>query len=184
MPEFIIIAGVWTIAILFTWPALMGFFVLALFFEAFDKYVFSVLFTVLTMFIVWNFVLPGMFAWYYVAAYFPIGFIWSFYRWGRYCEDKVDANNELPEGDGYGTRLNVDKMRDELNFKRHVDRIICWVLAWPTSALENLVGDLVRFIKRIITTACRKIYTNLTERALRHVITSDANTQTDGKTGC
>lgn len=184
MPEFILIGWTFFLLYLFTWPALVLIVLLGLILEANDRYIISVFLAGIMLYVIWSllaFTFSIPYIWVAFVVYPIIGFVYAPYRWLRYCESQVRKNNELPiatkaEKDRhsssrapYGCRNSPEEMASVIDFKRHLERIACWVLAWPLSAIECLIGDLYREIQRIITTFFGRLYRNITERALRLV---------------
>jgi hypothetical protein len=197
MPEFIIVWWLFATIYLFTWPALVIIVLLGLILEANDRYIISVWLAGFMLYAIWNlfaltFSIP--YIWVAFLVYPVLGFIYAPYRWLRFCERRVRKNNELPikteedadRGRYSGFRKNREEMAKDIDFKKHLDRITCWVFAWPLSAIECLIGDMWREAQRIITDVCGKIYRGIEARALRlvefHLPESD--TETDGEAGC
>lgn len=184
MPEWLLVSLVFIAVYVYTWPIIVFVFFCGFMLEANDRYISTVFLTALMLFLVWNFFALAVtipYIWVGFIIYPIVGFAFAPYRWFRHAERKVRENNLRPmapddderkrDDARHGTRYrrDIEHMRPEIDFRNQLDRIACWVLAWPIVAIECFIGDLYREIQRIITTFFGRLYTNLTERALRLV---------------
>lgn len=201
MPEIMTAGLALLVLYLFTWPAIVLIVLFGIILEANDRYILSVFVAMGMLYVIWNvsaFTFSIPYIWVAFIMYPILGFVYAPYRWSRYCERRVRKNNELPiatrediaRRGNNRTHLNFRKTPEEMataiDFKKHLDRIACWVLAWPLSAVECLIGDVYREIQRFITTVCGRIYRGIETRALRSVEypTDGAGTETNGDEGC
>lgn len=95
----------------------------------------------------------------YAGGYLVVGLIWSFWRYKRHAE-KVVAENK-----GADARTKETVLR-RLHPKEMVGSITAWVMIWPFSFVENMVGDLINFIQTLITKVFRGIYHKIYDAAV------------------
>lgn len=183
MLEFLITGWAFFLLYLFTWPVVVALICIGFILEANDRYIISVFVSVILLYAIWNLLaltLAISHIWVAFIVYPILGLLYAPYRWVRYCGRQVKRNNELPINTGEkirsGGSWSVDRCRkteaemmEALNFRNYLDRITCWVLAWPISAAENIIGDVWREAQRFIVEVCGKIYDGITARAVRLV---------------
>jgi len=95
------------------------------------------------------------------AAYIPIGIIWSFWRFSRFCNKIVnDVKNNI-----------IDKRfaESKLNVANQFDRIVLWVFAWPFSLVQTITGDVINLIEKLVRTVFRNSYIRISERAIKQL---------------
>lgn len=95
------------------------------------------------------------------VIYFVVGIIWSFWRFKRYTDAKVDA---------YNTRKNnsdIDRSYfiDSISLKNCYGKIISWILVWPFSMIENVTADIVQLLKVLVTNVLKYFYTIIIDSA-------------------
>ncbi len=168
----------WLIAIALTPYTIGALFTLAWFCERGEHYVTEVLVMVALATIAYFMIgqsIPANYVWYALAAYVPVGLVWSMYRWKRYVDKKVDGYNyQISRSNGgYSDRGYMDlkaRLEQEIDVKEQVSRVTGWVLAWPISMLDNVLGDLVETVKRLITVYFRSVYDRITDSATKRIV--------------
>jgi len=97
-----------------------------------------------------------------VAAlgYLVIGVIWSFIRYRKYVKTQVEFIKTSVQ------EKNKREYALRLAPSNNLDRISSWIIVWPISLIENLLGDIIEAIQGLITRVFKgvyyKIYTKLT----------------------
>ncbi len=93
-------------------------------------------------------------------GYIIIGFGWSFWRYRRFVVAEVEKIN--------ASDYNQDRKQmrvESLHPRNHVDTIVAWVIVWPFSAIENLIGDLITGITTLVTTTFKRAYQSIYDSA-------------------
>ena len=95
----------------------------------------------------------------YLLAYIPVGMAWSVWRWKVHCKEAA-IRAKLRKADST-TKLDLQRARleHEVSLKNHVDKIVSWIICFPVSVLEQVVGDVVLVLKVIVTEWFAKVYT-------------------------
>lgn len=96
---------------------------------------------------------------FWAIGYVLIGLVWSFWRYNVYVSDGVKAIKERLNSDNNYTL--VQGRKDELLPSRNLDLITTWVLIWPFSAVECLLGDVITFIQTLVTKVFRQVYSRI-----------------------
>jgi Ca2+/Na+ antiporter len=105
---------------------------------------------------------------YGMIGYVCIGFLWSFWRYKKYVRSSVENYNRLTEhNQSARERMNKDTIIKELDVKNRLHDITFWILMFPFSMLENILGDLIDTLKRIIVVYCKSIYRRIMENELK-----------------
>lgn len=94
--------------------------------------------------------------------YIPLGVAWSIYRWKRHCSsvmEDYDINVKLSgcELDSYQKSGFIDRLKASNN----VTKIVNWVIVWPFSLLDNLIGDIIDFVTQVIKKHLIGIYNKI-----------------------
>ena len=94
-----------------------------------------------------------------IIGYTIIGLIWSFWRYKRHAQ-KVVANNK--------DALSHEKERALRNLHPRVmlSTITAWIVIWPFSMAENLVGDIINFVQELVTKFFRGVYHRIYDSAV------------------
>lgn len=93
------------------------------------------------------------------VAYIAVGLVWSFWRYKRHVSKKVD------EYKGRDQREREHVLR-QLHPKAMLGTITAWIVVWPFSMVENLVGDLINFVQSLVTKIFRGIYFKIYDSAV------------------
>lgn len=94
--------------------------------------------------------------------YIPLGIAWSIYRWKRHCssvmEDyDIDVKLAGCELDSYQKGRFIDRLKASNN----ITKIVNWVIVWPFSLLDNLIGDIIDFVTQVIKKHLIGIYNKI-----------------------
>jgi membrane protein implicated in regulation of membrane protease activity len=93
------------------------------------------------------------------VGYLVIGLIWSFWRYKRQVEETVEELKDSSESQKRMTML-------ELHPKQMVGSITAWIIVWPFSLIDNLIGDLINAIQRTIVIWFRSVYHRIYDGAM------------------
>ena len=85
------------------------------------------------------------------VAYIVIGLVWSFWRYKRH------AANVVEQYKGKSSHEKEHALR-KLHPRAMLDTIIAWVLIWPFSLVENMIGDFINAIQTLVTKVFRGVY--------------------------
>lgn len=170
---FLVIGSIWTLGIL-------GCFVLWLVHEESDGWALLWL-AVFSAIAYWIFKVDTMTLLIGVAAYIPIGVCWSFYRWKRYCTSAVESYNErktqrVSQDDVQGvadlahwTERNLESLKDDVAPGNNITRLVNWILIWPFSVIDNVLGDLYDMVVTLVKKHLINLYTRISSKALDNV---------------
>ena len=172
------LAGIWAMAVVFAtgfWGLLfLGLFVLWLVHEESDGWA-------IFWMLIWGtaiyfaFQLTWMQALIGAAAYIPIGILWSMHRWKRHCKKKVASYKEDterhirqrdldPDAANEHRALEKEDLARQLEVDGSVTRLARWVVIWPFSMIDHIVGDLwdaiVTLIQKHLVNVYKRIATN------------------------
>lgn len=89
-----------------------------------------------------------------IAAYFVIGFIWSFWRYKRHKDMIVEEYKDRSAGDRKSALQYLDP-------RRMLSQITTWVIIWPFSMVENVLGDIIKLVQTAISKFFKGIYTRI-----------------------
>jgi hypothetical protein len=171
MPEFIVGflvgSGWWVIG-----PLLL----LTLIIEHNERHGWTVFFSIITLLVAMTaFSLSWSQVGYVALAYIPIGLVWSLWRWKRRCSKAMKEYDALKmpncSDDHYDMRDYKSKqsdLRHKVTFQAHIDTIILWVLAWPFSLVEALIGDVIDMVEATIRAIARGTYNRWSNQAHAH----------------
>lgn len=94
------------------------------------------------------------------AVYLVIGVLWSFIRYRAFVRETVEyITTCVPEKYRRGRALDLAP-------SNNLDRISGWIIIWPFSFVEHILGDIITAIKSLVTKVFKgvyhRIYTKLT----------------------
>jgi len=151
------------LAILFSWPFLVGIALMILVLEHNDATGWT-LFTTIALGVLLYFAVPaltlatmGLIA----AAWIPVGFVWSYYRWKRYCDTVVKL---VRDGS-----IGPDTGKGRVAIRSNITRITHWIIAWPFSFVESIVGDVIDMIHRAILRIAKSTYAKISDGAIADI---------------
>lgn len=174
--------------IAFSWYALIGLFIVAFACEHYDNSGGATIFTLFIGGVAYMlFGLSPVEMGYIALAWIPVGLCWSFWRWRRVCSDKVAEftkaitshtelrsnsphfnDNGLDEIEKYQNEARLS-LAESINPKRHTSRITYWIVSWPFSFLETILGDLISMVTGLVTTTFKQTYQRITDNSLMKV---------------
>lgn len=142
-------------AYLLTWPALVIVILLGIAFEH-TGYRKSAVFAGLVAMGIsyYYFSIPLSTIWGYVAAYFIVGVIWSFWRYKLY----VGAMVASLAGRTWKTQADKERDINSLSPSNNLERITSWIIVWPFSVIENVLGDIITAIQSLVTKVFKGVY--------------------------
>ncbi len=95
-----------------------------------------------------------------VIAYIAIGLFWSFWRYKRHASKVVEENRE-------SSTSTKERALAQLHPKAMLGTITAWIMIWPFSMVENIVGDLITAIQMLVTKFFRGVYHKVYESAVQ-----------------
>jgi len=93
------------------------------------------------------------------VGYIVIGLIWSFWRYKRHAQKVVEAHK------GKNAQEKEYALR-ALHPKAMLATITAWIVIWPFSMVENVVGDVINFIQELVTKFFRGVYHRIYDSAV------------------
>ena len=93
------------------------------------------------------------------VAWLAIGLVWSFWRYKRHAAKVVEENRDAPAG------VKERVLRD-LHPRAMLPTITAWIMIWPFSMVENIVGDLINLVQTLVTKFFRGIYHSIYDAAV------------------
>lgn len=143
-----------------TWPAFIVLCILGIILEANEEHGWAVFIGLVTATVAYFFFALSLTAIaLYVAAYFAVGFMWSFWRYKRHCDKIVETYKDSTN------QRDKDSAIEYMRPTRMLNKITTWVIVWPFSMIENLVGDIINVIQSAITKFFKGIYTRIFDSA-------------------
>lgn len=93
------------------------------------------------------------------VVYIVIGLFWSFWRYKRHASKIVEK---------YRTASTTEKERAlrDLHPKEMLGTITAWIMIWPFSMVENMIGDLITGIQMLVTKFFRGVYHRVYDSAV------------------
>ena len=138
-----------------SWPGLVFFLCVGTIFESNEAHGWSVFMGIVASYIAYSmFQVPLSILAAWVAAYFVMGFIWSFWRYKRHADKIVEEYKDRSE----------DARRCALQYldpRQMLSQITTWVIIWPFSMVENILGDIIKLVQTAITKFFKGIYTRI-----------------------
>lgn len=154
--------GAFIVGVILSLPVLIGLIFLDLVLEHNEHDGWSLFVTLLIVALVWNmFTFPLNLLLIAAAAYFPVGLLWSFWRWRRHCSRVVADVKKNPSQKADGLR--------KLDLSEQIFRIVSWILNWPASALASLLGDIIDVIEVLVRKVFHKVYVRISRNAIKEL---------------
>ena len=146
--------------LLLTWPALIALVCLGIVFEHNGARGWSV-FTALAVAAVAYFFFSVSLMNIAIGAvvYIVIGLLWSFWRYKRHVEKVVARTKDL--SDSY-----KESAVRSLHPRAMLGTITAWIVVWPFSMVENIVGDIINFVQDLVVKYFRGVYMRIYESAV------------------
>lgn len=149
---------------LLTWPALIGLAFLGVLFENNGSRWWAVTTAiVLSVVAYFFFAVPLTTIFIGSVGYIFIGLVWSFYRYKRHTISVVAKFKSAK--DAYVRQLAIQ----ELQPSNMIPTITAWILIWPFSLIENLVGDVINSVQLLVTKFFRSVYYRIYESAVKEL---------------
>ncbi|HET8688451.1 MAG TPA: hypothetical protein VFM18_17710 [Methanosarcina sp.] len=102
---------------------------------------------------------------YGLAAYIALGVVWSFYRYKRHVMEEV---RKVEDKDDAAKRYVIR----ELHPSAMLGTITAWILIWPFSIIDNLIGDVINAVETLVRTVFRGVYHRIYENAVEKLVGS------------
>lgn len=168
MLEFI--SGVF-IGYMLNWWAIIGTCILCAFSVHTDSRFFSVFFLGLFGLIVYNmFSMSLEQLMYYTIGYVVVGFLWSFWRYKKFVREEVEKfNNRCSGMSEYQRNEEKEYMISQLDVSKHTDKIVFWIVVFPFSMAENLLGDIIDLFIRVVTVYMKSVYAYIMQSELKDI---------------
>lgn len=93
------------------------------------------------------------------VGYVVIGLLWSFWRYKRHVGKVIEENKGLDAS-------YKERALRNLHPKQMLGTITAWVVVWPFSMVENLVGDILNFVQDLVVKYFRGVYMHIYESAV------------------
>lgn len=94
-----------------------------------------------------------------LVGYIIIGLFWSFWRYKRHAAKVVQENRDA-------SSMQKERVLAQLHPKAMLGTITAWIMVWPFSMVENLVGDLITGIQMLVTKFFRGVYHRVYDAAV------------------
>ena len=101
---------------------------------------------------------------YSALVYAVTGIVWSFWRYKRYVEVRVD---EIKKKDYTNDSYSKKSALNRLSPKEMSGAIVSWIVIWPVSLVENLVSDIITGLEKLVRTWLNQIYTSIYKSATK-----------------
>lgn len=144
-------------AYVLTWPALVLLLLVGIAFEhcgARKWAVFTGIVAIAVSYFYFNVSLTQIL--YAVAAYVAVGVVWSFWRYKVYVTDQVAKIKELSAKAFSADSRN--RMIENLAPTKNLGMITAWIIIWPFSAVESILGDVIRAVQALVTKVFKGVY--------------------------
>lgn len=93
----------------------------------------------------------------FLIGYIPAGFLWSFVRWKRHC-DEVVAKSQIESH-------SKDWWMNKITPSKNTETISYWALFWPLSFIENISSDLLDALEETIRKIAKHTYQKISDSA-------------------
>lgn len=93
------------------------------------------------------------------VSYIVIGLIWSFWRYKRHAQNVVKEHKD-------SSASEKERVLSRLHPSQMIGSITAWIIVWPFSMVENLVGDLLNFVQDLVVKYFRGVYTRIYDSAV------------------
>jgi hypothetical protein len=93
------------------------------------------------------------------VAYIVIGLFWSFWRYKRHATKVVEKFKTA-------TAIEKERALKALHPKEMLSTITAWIMIWPFSMIENMIGDLITGIQMLVTKFFRGVYHKVYDSAV------------------
>ena len=152
------------LAYLLTWPALVIILALGVICEARESHAWAIFMGIVGAMVAFFFfdISLQLLAIGFVA-YMIVGFVWSFWRYKRFVDKRVaDGRWE------YHHSTNK-AFKESLLPTKNLDKITTWIIVWPFSMVENVIGDFINLVHTAITTYFKSVYIRIYDSAISKI---------------
>lgn len=147
----------WSSVYILSWPMLVLLFLAGVVFEHTENHGLAVLLGIISAVASYfYFGIPLMTVLEWSAAYLAVGVVWSFWRYHRYVEKKVEDIKAAE----YGLVFLESKIAN-LSPGKNLDLITSWIIIWPFSAVEHILSDVINMIQALVTDVFRSVYNRI-----------------------
>ena len=162
---------------LLSWPALLVIAVLGTWFEHTDRRKSSVAMAIVgigavllaTVYVLgFSLLNIGLTA----IAYVGCGVLWSFFRYRRYVRSQVETFNEEFKWYRPGNlahKSGLEKLVERLKPSNNTGTIVAWIVVWPFSFVDNVIGDIIEGISTLVKTTFRRVYNHIYNSAIKNL---------------
>lgn len=158
-----------------TWPAFIILLVLGTIFEANEAHGWAILTGIISIVVAYFFFsVPFATIAYYSIGYFTVGFLWSFWRYKRYIDFVVEEYKDRSES-------SRKMVLNDIAPSRMLGKITTWVIIWPFSMFENVLGDIIKIVQTFISKFFKGIYTRIYSMAVNQLMPEVNDPVTDDK---
>lgn len=98
------------------------------------------------------------------VVYLSIGVAWSFWRYKRFVSAGVKEIQNR-----HNKNLRESSLKT-LQISNNIGAVTSWILAWPFSLIENLIGDFIELLHTAITKWFRGLYDSIFNAAARDLL--------------
>jgi hypothetical protein len=125
----------------------------------------------------------------YVLSYFGIGFAWSVFKWAKQFLDtnskelaKIAAKESKTPYEVYLDHLKIDEYAwddkrhslydnlTKLDLLSRANQVGTWILWWPLSIVEYILGDLLVDLGKLIVRLFKRVYAKAVEIAIKSLV--------------
>jgi hypothetical protein len=92
-------------------------------------------------------------------GYIIIGLFWSFWRYKRHVSKIVEEYRNSSDSEKERALRNIHP-------KAMLSTITAWIMIWPFSMVENVIGDLITGIQMLVTKFFRGVYHKVYDSAV------------------
>jgi hypothetical protein len=92
-------------------------------------------------------------------GYIIIGLFWSFWRYKRHASKIVEEYRQSSDSE-------KERALRGLHPKAMLSTITAWIVIWPFSMVENVIGDLITGIQMLVTKFFRGVYHKVYDSAV------------------
>lgn len=140
---------------LLTWPGLIALLILGTIFEANEAHGWAIFVGIVSAVVAYFFFDVSLITLaYYAAGYLAVGFVWSFWRYKRHADKIVDEYKDRSDSSKKMALADLDP-------RRMLNQLTTWVIVWPFSMVENVLGDVIKLVQTAITKFFKGIYTRI-----------------------
>lgn len=97
------------------------------------------------------------------VIYLLVGLVWSFWRYKRHVNEQVEKHKD-------DNRQVIDLVLKQIHPKSMGGTIAAWVILWPFSLIENLIGDFINGIQTLVQKVFRGVYHKIYNSAVSSLI--------------